>query len=235
MLAIKIILIEATIILLMTDGILSLNCLALESTNSYGERRSGTCFEILVSHLKGIIVHTQTSVVGFTFVFTNGSNTSYLENPVYTNSAYIDLTNMYLTGLNIYTWPGVHGIQFQQSNSGPSQMIGDSSGRCFNYLNSTFLKSQYLEIKIIYGCIDNNNSQYFPYLAFSYSFSQCPLRTTSTTSTLSTTSTTSTLSTTSTTITLTTTSTTSTLSTTITTTSTPFLTSAAVCKFYFNY
>jgi hypothetical protein len=225
MLAIKIILIEATIILLMTDGMLSLNCLALESTNSYGESRSGTCFEILVSHLKGIIVHTKMSVVGFTFIFTNGSNTSYLEDPVYTNSANIDLTSMYLTGLNIYTRPGVHGIQFQQSNSGPGQMIGDTSGRCFNYLNSTFLKSYYLEIKIIYGCIDNNNSQYFPYLAFSYSFSQCPLRTTSTTSTLSTTSTTSTLST---------TSTTSTLSTTITTTSTPFFTSAATCKFYLN-
>ena len=191
MIAIKLILIEITIILLIIDGTQSINCLALESTNSYGGSRSGSCFEVLVSHLKGIIVHTQTSVVGFTFIFTNGSNTSFLENPVITNSVNIDLTSMYLTGLNVYTNPGVHGIQFILSNSVSTQTIGDSSGRCFDYLNSTFLKSQYLEIKMIYGCIDNNNSQYFPYLALSYSFSQCPLRTTiTTTSTTSITSTT---------------------------------------------
>ena len=56
MIAIKLILIEITIILLIIDGTQSINCLALESTNSYGGSRSGSCFEVLVSHLKGIII-----------------------------------------------------------------------------------------------------------------------------------------------------------------------------------
>ena len=174
MLKFKIVLTEIAIILSSITGIVSLNCMALESTNSYGGTRSGTCFEVLVSSLKEIIVHTQTSVIGFTFIFNDGSNKSYLENLVYENSYNINLTNIKITGFNIYTGPGVHAIQFQLSNSGSSQMIGDSTNQCFNFLNSTFLKIQYLEIKMIYRCIDNNKLQYFPYLAFSYSFSQCP-------------------------------------------------------------
>ena len=52
MLKFKIVLTEIAIILSSITGIVSLNCMALESTNSYDGTRSGTGFEVLVSSLK---------------------------------------------------------------------------------------------------------------------------------------------------------------------------------------
>ena len=74
-----------TITISLIAGIGTQSCLPLTSKNFYGDQRSwmkgdATCFEISISNLKEIIVHTLTSVVGFTFILLDGQNKSYLEN-----------------------------------------------------------------------------------------------------------------------------------------------------------
>jgi hypothetical protein len=93
------------------------SCLVLQSSNSFGTSRSGSCFEIAVSDLNQIIVHTQASLVGFSFSFNDGTNRSYLENSVLTNNYSIELTNRVIIRVNIYTGKGVEGIQFQLDNT----------------------------------------------------------------------------------------------------------------------
>ena len=67
-------------------------CLILNSSNSFGGKRSGACFEYLMNDLKQIIVHSNVSIVGFTFIFLNGRNTTYVQNLQYANSYTIDLS-----------------------------------------------------------------------------------------------------------------------------------------------
>ena len=45
-------------------------------------------------------------------------------------------------------------------------------------MNSSFFKIQYLEINTISGCVEKNNLTFFPYLEFSFDFSNCQLRST---------------------------------------------------------
>jgi hypothetical protein len=90
-----------------------------------------------------------------------------------------------LIGVNIYIENGVEGLQFQLfdwnlNKESISKTMGQSSG-CLHYLNSSSVKIKYFKIDSIRGCVDEKISNYFPFLEFSYSFSQCPFRNTSTT------------------------------------------------------
>ncbi len=157
------------------------NCMPLTSKTIYGNQTrwrndDEKCFEVPISSLKEITVHKLINVVGFTFNFTNGDSKSYIENTNYKNSTKIDLRNAGITGYDIYTGDGgVETIKFQLSDSSSTGLIGDMTNGCFSYLNSSVFKIQFLEINRIYGCVDNN-SNCFPYLAFSFDFSNCPLR-----------------------------------------------------------
>ena len=113
------------------------NCLILNSSNSFGGTRTGTCFEYLVEDLKQIIVHSQVSVVGFTFIFLDGTNTTYVENSQFTNSSTIDLTSTNIIGVKIFSGPGIQGLQFQYESKIWTQIVGQSIG-CLKTLDSNF-------------------------------------------------------------------------------------------------
>ena len=167
------------------------SCLVLHSSNSFGSSRSGSCFEVSVADLNQLIIYTQSNIVGFLFTLNDGTNRTFLENSIYSNNYTIGLSNKAIIGVNVYIGQGVEGLQFQFDDSTSTQIFGRSSG-CLYYLNSTFMKIQYFLINSIHGCIDNVNSSYFPYIAFSYSFSKCPsiLSSTTTNSIISTSTTT---------------------------------------------
>jgi hypothetical protein len=152
-------------------------CLVQQAKSFYGTYTSESCWNILVSDLANITFHTISSIVGFTFTFNDGSAKSYIENERYTSNYTIELINISITGANIYNGNGIEGLQFQLYNSSSkestlSPTIGQSIG-CFSYYNSTSMNVKYLMIDSINGCIQQNNLTYFPYLFFSYSFSQC--------------------------------------------------------------
>ena len=162
------------------------NCLVLQSTNIYGGQRSNfqKCFDIQIDNLTEIIVHTKSNVVGFTFNFNDGKIISFLETSGSTNNYTIDLIKNELIGANIFIGEGIEGLQFQLYNFNTnnvtlSEMMGQSIG-CFSYFNSSSMKINYLKVDSIHGCVDDKNSNYFPFLSFSNSFSQCPFRQTST-------------------------------------------------------
>jgi hypothetical protein len=128
-----------------------------------------------------MIIHTQTSIIGFTFNFRNGSSQSYNENSGTTNKFVIDLNNIYMTGVNIYAGYAIEALKFQLYDSiknqyNSTEIIGNSQQGCFSYFNSSFFKSENLVIDSIKGCLSNNQLNYFPYLEFKYSFSQCPIQ-----------------------------------------------------------
>lgn len=155
------------------------NYMVLTASHIFGIKNSSSCFEVLTSNLKQMIVHTQENIVGFTFKFINGTIESYFENPIYLNNYTIDLINLDITSVNVMTGKGIASLQFElynytSNNSSMTQQIGQSNG-CLSYLNSRFFNSKSLVIKSIQGCFDTNNSTYFPYMAFSYSFSQTTL------------------------------------------------------------
>ena len=158
-------------------------CLILQSSNSFGGSRTGSCFEVSVTDLKQMIIYTQSSVVGFSFTLNDGTNRSFLENSVYSNNYTIELRSKAVDGVNVYIGKGIEGLQFQFDNSASTPIFGKTSG-CLYYLNSTFMKIQYFMINLIQVCVDNANSSYFPYIAFSYSFSKCPLKFSPTSSTI---------------------------------------------------
>jgi hypothetical protein len=198
------------------------NCLVLQSTNIYGGQRYTfdqiSCFEVLVADLKEITVHVQLNVVGFTFNFKNGTIQSFMEVFENTSNFRIDLSTSHLIGAKIYVGEGIEGLQFELNDWNTNQksfseMIGKSTG-CFSYFNSNFVNINYLKIDSILGCIDKKGSKYFPFLSFSYSFSQCPFRNSSSTISSSKTSTLTTESTTSSSTTLKTETTTATTETT---------------------
>jgi hypothetical protein len=160
------------------------NCLVLQSTNIYGGQKytfdKNSCFEVLVADLKEIIVHAQMNVVGFTFNFTNGKVQSFMELFENTSHFRIDLITSHLIGAKINVGEGIEGLQFQlydwkTNQESFSEIIGKSSGY-FSYFNSNFMNINYLKIDSIQGCIDRKGSNYFPCLSFSYSFSECPFR-----------------------------------------------------------
>jgi hypothetical protein len=152
-------------------------CLILQAKSFYGTYTSKSCWNILVSDLANITIHTISSIVGFTFTFNDGSAQSYIENERYTSNFTIELSNISITGANIYIGNGIEGLQFQLFNSSSNEAslsptIGQSTG-CVSYFNSTSMNVKYLMIDSINGCIQQNNLTCFPYLFFSYSFSQC--------------------------------------------------------------
>jgi hypothetical protein len=164
------------------------NCLVLQATNFYSASKStfdpNSCFEVQISDLKEMIVHTQSSIVGFTFNFNDNTTKSYIENSTELNNFTINLRSIDLIGVNIYIENGVEGLQFQLfdwnlNKKSISQTMGQSSG-CLHYLNSSSVKINYFKIDSLRGCVDEKISNYFPFLAFSYSFSQCPFRNVST-------------------------------------------------------
>ena len=153
------------------------DCLVIQAKSFYGTYTSESCLNIQVSELANMTIHTISSIVGFTFTFINGTTQSYIENEGYTSNYTIELINISITGANIYIGNGIEGIQFQLFNSSSNESslsptIGQSIG-CFSYFNSTSMNVKYLMIDSINGCIQQNNLTYFPYLFFSYSFSQC--------------------------------------------------------------
>ena len=88
-----------------------------------------------------------------------------------------------MNGVNLKIGAGVESLQFLMVNSSTNnatltEMMGNSSSGCLVYLNSSFLNVPCFEINTIYGCIDDKNSSYIPFMAFSYYFSQCPMITT---------------------------------------------------------
>ncbi len=157
------------------------NCMPLTSKTIYGNQTrwrndDEKCFEVPISSLIEITVYKLINVVGFTLNFTNGDSKSYIENTNYKSSTKIDLSNARATGYDIYTGDGgVQTIKFQLSDSSSTGLIGDMTNGCFSYLNSSVFKIQFLEISRIYGCVDRN-SNCFPYLAFLFDFSNCPLK-----------------------------------------------------------
>jgi hypothetical protein len=164
------------------------NCLVLQATNFYSASKStfdpNSCFEVQIADLKEMIVHTQSSIVGFTFNFNDNTTKSYIENSTELNNFTINLRSIDLIGVNIYIENGVEGLQFQLfdwnlNKESISLTMGQSSG-CLHYLNSSSVKIKYFKIDSIRGCVDEKISNYFPFLAFSYSFSQCPFRNEST-------------------------------------------------------
>ena len=54
-------------------------CMAITASSLYGGLPSGLCFEVSVTTLKQLIVHTQTNITGFTFNFNDGTSESYIE------------------------------------------------------------------------------------------------------------------------------------------------------------
>jgi hypothetical protein len=92
----------------------------------------------------------------------------------------IDLINSYLTGVEIWTGDfGISGLKFQIYSSTTNKfyftpLFGSIIG-CYFYLNSTFMKSNFLRINSIGGCVENYVQNEFPSLNFQYSFSLCPL------------------------------------------------------------
>ncbi len=161
---------------------ISPNCFLQTSKNIYGDQKRWNkedplCFEYTIGSIKEMIVHTQKNIVGFTFILLNGQNKSYIENTNYITSK-IDLANRGIIGYNIYIGEGVDGLKFQLSDSSTTELFGDLTNKCFSYLNSSFFKIQYLELNTISGCVEKNNLTYFPYLAFSFDFSNCQLRST---------------------------------------------------------
>jgi hypothetical protein len=160
------------------------NCLVLQSTNFYGGQRStfdqNLCFEVQVGDLRGIIVHTNSNLVGFTFNFINGTTRNFTETSDSTKDFLIDLSTSDLIGCTIYVGEGIEGLEFQlhewNTNEESFSTVMGQSGDCFSYFNSSSLNIEYLKIDSIQGCIDNKESNYFPFLSFSYSFSQCPFK-----------------------------------------------------------
>ena len=157
-------------------------CISASSTNKYGGERTDKCFEVKISDIKEIQVYTSDMLVGFTFKYIDGTNKSYMENNVYSKNYSIQLANIEITGVNMNIRNGIESIQFQIFNSSSSsskltEIMGKNQSGCFTYPNSNSFNSPCLGIKSIHGCIDDKNLNYFPYLAFSYSFSVCPKKT----------------------------------------------------------
>jgi hypothetical protein len=155
------------------------NCLVLMATNYFGFFNS--CFIHAIESLREMIVfYTNTSVTGISFGLINGQNFSHMTNMDFTNSDRIDLTNMYLVGVEVWTGDhGISGLKFQMyipatNKTYFTSLLGSTIG-CYSYLNSTFMKSNFFRINSIGGCVDNYVQNEFLSLNFQYSFSQCPL------------------------------------------------------------
>jgi hypothetical protein len=155
------------------------NCMPITAWNYFGSKPDiGECFEVLISDLDQMIIHTQINIIGFTFNFKNGSTQSYNENSGIMNKSLIDLKNINMTGVDVYVGEGIEALKFQlydslTQNFNSTEIIGNSQNGCFSYFNSSFFKSQSLVIDLIKGCVDNKQLTYFPFLEFIYSFSQC--------------------------------------------------------------
>ena len=158
------------------------NCMLLSAWNRYGSKPdNGVCFEVSISDLSQMIIHTQISIIGFTFNFKNGSSQTYNENSGIMNNFVSNLNNIYMTGVDIYVGDGIESLKFQlydpmTQNFNSTDIIGDSKKGCFSYFNSSFFKSQSLIIDSIKGCVDIKRLNYLPFLEFKYSFSQCPIQ-----------------------------------------------------------
>ena len=156
------------------------SCILGKSTNKYGGVRTDSCFEVQIADLKGLSVHLLNyNVVGFTFHSIYGTNKSYFENK-WSTIQYIDLTNIEISGVEMQISKGIESLIFQLKNLTSNEIkstpqIGQSNS-CSTYLNSTLLNSKCLTINSIHGCVNNQNSTFFPYMAFSYEFSICVLR-----------------------------------------------------------
>jgi hypothetical protein len=154
----------------------------ISAWNRYGSKPdNGVCFEVSISDLSQIIIHTQISIIGFTFNFKNESSQTYNENWGVIKNFVIDLNNIYMTGGHIYVGEGIEALKLQlydslTQNLNSTDIIGDSQKGCFSYFNSSFFKSQSLIIDSIKGCVDNKQLKYLPFLEFKYSFSQCPIQ-----------------------------------------------------------
>ena len=156
---------------------LSTSCKVLTATNTYGKVRTGKCFQVSVPDLKQIIVHQETTIVGLTFNFVNGTSTDFMEKASI-KSYTIDLDFVEIKGVNLKVGEGVESLQFQLLNSSSNaqiltEMIGDSPNGCLFQLNSNFLNVLCIQINTIYGCVDDKNSSYFPYIAFDHHNNFC--------------------------------------------------------------
>jgi len=86
-----------------------------------------------------------------------------------------------MTGVDIYVGDGIQGLKLELYDTltqvmNSTEIIRNSQKSCFSYFNSSFFKSKSLVIDSIKGCVDNNQLNYFPFLEFTYSFSQCPMQ-----------------------------------------------------------
>jgi hypothetical protein len=79
-----------------------LNSMPITAWNRFGSKPdNGTCFEVSISDLNQMIIHTQICIIGITFNFNNGSSQSYDENSGILNNFVNDLNNINMTGLDI--------------------------------------------------------------------------------------------------------------------------------------
>jgi hypothetical protein len=154
----------------------------ISAWNRYGSKPdNGVCLEVSTSDLSQMIIHTQISIIGFTFNFKNGSSQSCNENSGVMNNFVINFNNIYMTSGHIYVGEGIEALKLQlydpmTQKFNSTDIIGYSQNDCFSYFNSSFFKSQSLIIDSIKGCVDNKLLNYFPFLEFKYSFSQCPIQ-----------------------------------------------------------
>jgi hypothetical protein len=158
------------------------NCMLISAWNRYGSKPdNGVCLEVSTSDLSQMIIHTQISIIGFTFNFKNGSSQSCNENSGVMNNFVINFNNIYMTGGHIYVGEGIEALKLQlydpmTQKFNSTDIIGYSQNDCFSYFNSSFFKSQSLIIDSIKGCVDIKRLNYLPFLEFKYSFSQCPIQ-----------------------------------------------------------
>ncbi len=94
------------------------NCMPITAWNYFGSKPdNGECFEVLISDLDQMIIHTQINIIGFIFNFKNRSTQSYNENSGIMNKSVIDLKNITMTGVDVYVGEGIEALKLQLYDS----------------------------------------------------------------------------------------------------------------------
>jgi hypothetical protein len=153
------------------------SCTILSATHYFGGWNSGSILVIQSIVITKFLFILQMKVFyGLSFGLKEGKNMSYIENSGYDLISKVDLENSIITGINALTGSiGITGLQFQIYDGvtfTKTLTIGSKVG-CGLFIDSNLMKSNYLKIDAIGGCIDLQNLTEIPSLKIQYSFSQC--------------------------------------------------------------
>lgn len=160
------------------NATLAINCIFFVGSTIYGIPKNDFCSEVTISALNQMIVHTKDSIVGFTFYSFDHAIIQSTETTAFRRNYTVDLANVYIEGVNIYSGQGIQGLQFQLFNYSSNksiltELMGQSNG-CFSYINASLFNVKYLKINKFQICVDKNNLTFLPFMIFSYDFSLCP-------------------------------------------------------------